>query len=300
MMSLFLNISSIFFSAGTAQIDSLSLLRLIHMLSGIPLASMNNPICTIGFGLCSLDTPYLRRPLINSQVTSSNTSSVSFFEVEVRVIEVTFVRISFDYRITGFKEMGEITIIVLVENIHEPKYILMREIKITIEFMKMAPCMKLTTGIQDPGENKGRIGQIKIELNFPTFTYRMEIIVQSQSGMDFLKIKVTDIIITCEVRYDITWVNQFFIKVQGNVVFNSTVLYFFVLFLDFLFIVLKRIIRDLEKFRVFTDPFDILGRYFLTVTDTDLNKVGRVFRFTIIIQFHMYNYKDVIAQDTMT
>ena len=169
----------------------------------------------------------------------------------------------------------------------------MREIKITIEFMKMAPGMELTTGIQDPGENKGLIDQIKIELNFPTFTYCMEIIVQSQSGIDFLEIKVTDII-TCGVRYDISMVNQLFIKVQGNVVFNFTGLYFFFLFLDFLFSIFKRIIRDFEKFRVFTDSFDIFGRYFLTVTDTDLNEVGRVFRFTIIIQFHVYTSKEII------
>ena len=46
--------------------------------------------------------------------------------------------------------MGEVSIIVFSEDIHETEDILMRDIEVAIELMKMVQRMELTSGIQDP------------------------------------------------------------------------------------------------------------------------------------------------------
>ena len=66
-------------------------------------------------------------------------------------------------------------------------------------------------------------------------------------------------------------------------IFDLTVFDLIIILYDFLFGILKRIIGDLQEIRVFPDPGDILGRDLFAVADTDLNEIGGIFRFTIIV-----------------
>ena len=72
------------------------------------------------------------------------------FKVEVRTVKITYARVSPDHGITGIKQMGEVSVIVFSEDIHETEDILMRDIEVAIELMKMVQRMELTSGIQDP------------------------------------------------------------------------------------------------------------------------------------------------------
>jgi hypothetical protein len=64
------NSSMIVRSRGLSVTCSEVLPGVMRKASGMPSASMNRPICTIGLGRCSLETPYCRSPPSSAPSTS--------------------------------------------------------------------------------------------------------------------------------------------------------------------------------------------------------------------------------------
>ena len=106
-----------------------------------------------------------------------------------------------------------------------------------------------------------------------------------QRGINFLEIEVSDIT-AGRSGQDISLIDELFIKIHGNMVFDLTVFDLLVILPDFQFGIFKRIIGDLEEFRMFSDPGDIFGCDLFPIADTDLDEIGRILRFTVIIKFH--------------
>ena len=106
-----------------------------------------------------------------------------------------------------------------------------------------------------------------------------------QRGINFLEIEVSDIT-AGRSGQDISLIDELFIKIHGNMIFDLTVFDLLVILPDFQFGIFKRIIGDLEEFRMFSDPGDIFGCDLFPIADTDLDEIGRILRFTVIIKFH--------------
>ena len=76
------------------------------------------------------------------------------------------------------------------------------------------------------------------------------------------------------------------VVVSGYVIAYSAGTVFFIHFLDFFPNIGDGILRDLEKFGMFTEIPDITGSGLFTIADSKLSVIGRVFKSLIIVKFH--------------
>ena len=153
--------------------------------------------------------------------------------------------------------------------------------------------MQLWTWTKDSIVCKKTINKIRIKCNLRVFSYPFKKGINTKIIINLLKKEITNVTLCSSGSKVISCLNLFG-KINRHLHCDLIILCFFVIFGDHFFCVCKRIISNLKKFRMLSNTFNVLSGCFLSVSESLLDKVSRIFWFSIIIKLHSL----IISQNT--
>lgn len=208
------------------------------------------------------------------------------FKEIIGAVKVANRSVAFYDVVTVEEEMFHILVEVVIENIQMPENMLVVKIAFhAIVSVDLVICTPLGTGVKDSAISQEPIDIITGKGDLPVCKNRIEEFFQIQCLINLLQHKVTDVF-HLGSGSDISGSDELLIEINFELDLSLAFLVLLIVFCYLLLSVSQRIIRDGKQFGVLSDPLDVLGRHFFSITNALLDEIGGVLGLPVIIELH--------------